>query len=199
MASPHLRRREARVVDEFRQRKGTQDIHPLRAIQVAEGDPAVIAAAHIATDPATGLLGNHLGVLIQDPRGCHHLQGQLTAKQGDVYFLPFARALSMQQRGQNGIREHHAPNLVRGATQRGAQVVAGHSIHGGVVVVNMTFVEVLQAAERQIQENSEISEEEKKTLIDKLKDLASNSYLANLATSAIWDGAKLLWTLGQQG
>ena len=35
--------------------------------------------------------------------------------------------------------------------------------------------------------------------IDKLKDLASNSYLANLATSAIWDGAKLLWTLGQQG
>jgi hypothetical protein len=81
----------------------------------------------------------------------------------------------------------------------GAQVVAGHSIHGGVVVVNMTFVEVLQAAERQIQENSEISEEEKKTLIDKLKDLASNSYLANLATSAIWDGAKLLWTLGQQG
>src|SRR5438093_1930515 len=31
MASPHLRRREARVVDEFSQRKGTQDIHPLRA------------------------------------------------------------------------------------------------------------------------------------------------------------------------
>ena len=45
MASPHLRRREARVVDEFSQRKGTQDIHPLRAIQVAESDPAVIAAA----------------------------------------------------------------------------------------------------------------------------------------------------------
>ena len=34
-----------RVVDEFPQRKGTQDIHPLRGIQVAESDPVVIAAA----------------------------------------------------------------------------------------------------------------------------------------------------------
>src|SRR5712691_42742 len=30
MAPPHLRRSEARVFDEFIQRKGTQDIHPLR-------------------------------------------------------------------------------------------------------------------------------------------------------------------------
>ena len=54
---------------------------------------AVIAAAHVAADPATDLLGKHLGVRIQDPRGRHHLQGKLTAKQGDVHFLPFSRAL----------------------------------------------------------------------------------------------------------
>jgi hypothetical protein len=55
---PHFRRREARVFDEFTQRKGTQDIHPLRGIQVAESDPVVIAAAHVAADPAAGLLGS---------------------------------------------------------------------------------------------------------------------------------------------
>jgi len=48
IAPPHLRRREARVFDEFTQRKGTQDIHPLRGIQVAESDPVVIAAAQVS-------------------------------------------------------------------------------------------------------------------------------------------------------
>jgi hypothetical protein len=80
----------------------------------------------------------------------------------------------------------------------GAQVVAGHSINGNVTAAQTTFVEMLQAAERQIQQDPRIPEEEKRTLLAKLKDLASNTYIVNLATSAIWDGAKLLWSLGQQ-
>ena len=43
MVPPHLRRREARVFDEFTQRKGTQDIHPLRLRSVM-GEPTLMSS-----------------------------------------------------------------------------------------------------------------------------------------------------------
>jgi len=74
-----------------------------------------------------------------------------------------------------------------------ANVVAGHSINGPVNIT-VSAVELFQALQKQVEENPNIPEEEKRSLLAKLKDFVSNSYVANLASSMVWDGTKATWS-----
>lgn len=56
--------------------------------------------------------------------------------------------------------------------------------------VNFTVIQFLGALEKAVENDPTIPEPEKKTLLGKLKDLAMNPYISNLATSGLWDLAK---------
>lgn len=71
----------------------------------------------------------------------------------------------------------------------GAQVVAGNV--QGNLNVQITISEILQAIEKQIEEDTSLPEPEKKGLLQKLKDFAYNPYVSNLVTNLLYDGGKL--------
>jgi hypothetical protein len=65
-----------------------------------------------------------------------------------------------------------------------AGVVAGRDIHGGVTF-NMTATDLLDVVRKAIEADANVPEPEKKTLLEKLKEIATNPSVIGLGAAAI--------------
>jgi hypothetical protein len=75
----------------------------------------------------------------------------------------------------------------------GAQVVAGNV--QGNLNVQLSITQILQAVEKQIEQDQTISEPEQKGLLQRLKDFAMHPYVSNLVTNLLYDGGKVAFDL----
>ena len=76
-----------------------------------------------------------------------------------------------------------------------AQLVVGHN--AGTITVNVQ--QFLQQLEQQIAEDPSLQPDEKKGLLQRLKDFALHPYVSNLVTNLLYDGGKVAFELAKQG
>ncbi|MBV9039222.1 MAG: hypothetical protein JO182_32355 [Acidobacteriaceae bacterium] len=74
--------------------------------------------------------------------------------------------------------------------------VAGRDINQNNVQNNVTSTQILHVLERAIERSNTIPELQKPGLLQQVRNLAGNPYISGLATSALYEGLKALFTQG---